>query len=171
MKNLSLKTGFVIMFFCVVFHAQAQSQPATTTSTSLGFDMTGFPQWTKDLRRGEIVAFGSFPFAMFFSSFFVDTFRMINNGWDRRYAPWPFKGAGAVGMTKQEQMTTLGIAAGGSVAIAVADYFIVRHRRKKLAQEIQSMPEGTPIIIRQPMGSSDSVTESGFVINIENTTP
>ena len=168
MKNLFLAAGFIIMILCVAFPAKAQSASTNTTSASLGFDMTGFPQWTKDLRRGEIVAIGSFPFTLFFSSFFIDSYRMANNGWDRRYAPWPFKAAGAVNMTRQEQMMTLGIAAGTSVAIAVVDYFIVRHKRKKLAQEIQSIPEGTPIIIRQPL---ESVGESGTVNNIENITP
>lgn len=118
---------------------------------SVQFDMSGFPQWAKDLRRGEIVAFGSFPFAYFFTNFGVDMFRFANNGWDRRYAPWPFDAAGSVGKTQKERIMTLGIAAGSAVLIAIVDFGIERGRRSKREGESRRLPEGTPIIIRKPL--------------------
>jgi hypothetical protein len=89
------------------------------------------PLWLKDLRRAEIVAFGSFPLTMFWTSFLMDLFRTASHGWDNRYAPWPFKGAGAVAMTNQELSMMFTIAISSSVVIAVVDHFIVRHRRSK----------------------------------------
>jgi hypothetical protein len=89
----------------------------------------GKPQWVKDLRRGEIVAFGSFPFTVFFARTFMDLYRTADHGWDRRYAPWPFKAAGAVGMTDGELALMFTIAVSASLVISVADYLIVRHKR------------------------------------------
>ena len=132
----------------------APAQSSSTSGTELvstQFDTTGFPHWAKDLRPGEIVAFGSFPFAYFFTHIIHDTYRTATHNWDRRYAPWPLKAAGAVELTQKEQFVTLGIAAGGAVLIAVADHLIVRYKRNKQQREIRNLPEGTPIIIRRPM--------------------
>ncbi|MDR0448135.1 MAG: hypothetical protein LBH07_05660 [Treponema sp.] len=88
------------------------------------------PQWVKDLRRGEIVFFGSFPFTVFFSATFMDLYRSAANNWDTRYAPWPVKSAGAVTMTTDELKLMFTIAVSASLVISLADHFIVRHRRK-----------------------------------------
>ena len=91
--NTHTKTGFLLVLLLLVSVSTLHSQ----SSASSHFDMTGFPQWSKDLRRGEIVALGSFPFTLFFSSFVMDTFRLSTNGFDMRYAPWPINTGGAVG--------------------------------------------------------------------------
>ncbi|MDR2618574.1 MAG: hypothetical protein LBC62_06860 [Treponema sp.] len=151
MKTKAVFLAALLFAFCALRAAWAQSSPATIPSASAAFDMTGFPQWAKDLRRGEIVAFGSFPFAFFFTNFAYDMYRSASHGWDRRYAPWPVKAAGSVGLTQREQLATLGVAAGGSVLIAVADHLILRYKRNKREKEIRSLPAGTPIIIRRPL--------------------
>jgi hypothetical protein len=141
----------------------AQSQPASDPNlTSTQFDMTGFPQWSKDLRRGEIIAFGSFPFVYFFTNFFFDAYRTASHGWDRRYAPWPMKPAGAIGKTQGEEFLTLGAAAGGAVIIAVVDHLIVRYRRGKLEEETRNLPAGTPIITRRPLFAEEAVPPETF---------
>ncbi|MDR2314690.1 MAG: hypothetical protein LBE02_09185 [Spirochaetaceae bacterium] len=91
------------------------------------------PQWAKNLRRAEIVAFGSFPFTVFLTATFVDLYRCASHGWDRRYAPWPVKSAGAVSMTDGELRLMFGIAVSTSLLIALADYCIVRYRRTRAA--------------------------------------
>ena len=145
---------FILIILCLSFAFQISAQTANP------FDITVYPQWVKDLRRAEIVAFGTFPFTFFFTSFFVDTYRAANHNWDMRYAPWPLKAAGSVDMTRSEQMFTIGVAAGSAVVLAVVDYIIVRAKRSKQQQEIQSLPPGTPIIIRRPMHEPDE-TETG----------
>ena len=94
---------------------------------------TNAPQWVKDLRRGEIVFFGSVPFTVFFSRTFYDIYRMSKNNWDQRYAPWPFKSAGGVSMTNKDIFLMFSIAASASLTIAVVDHLIVRHKRKAAA--------------------------------------
>jgi hypothetical protein len=91
----------------------------------------GPPQWAKDLRRGEIIAFGSLPFTIFFTKTFMDLYRTANHNWDSRYAPGLFKGAGAIPMTNTELKMMFGIAISTSVVIAVIDHLIVKHKRNK----------------------------------------
>jgi hypothetical protein len=90
----------------------------------------GPPQWAKDLRRGEIIAFGALPFTFFFTKTFMDLYRMATHGWDSRYAPI-VKSAGAVPMTDTEIKMMFGIAISSSVSVAVVDHFIVKHKRNK----------------------------------------
>ncbi|MDR0599822.1 MAG: hypothetical protein LBG84_07075 [Treponema sp.] len=91
------------------------------------------PLWLKDLHRGEIVAFGSFPFAVFFTGLFMDLYRCAAHDWDRRYAPWPAKSSGAVPLTTTELKVLFGVAASVSLTVALADYIVVRVKRSRAA--------------------------------------
>jgi len=153
-----MKKFFFLVFMSVllafpVFRVMAQDEPA---AKSTSFDMTGFPQWSKDLRRGEIVAFGSFPFALFTTTFIMETFRwsteanMDFSEDGRRYAPWPFKSAGAIDMSNKEREMTFITAAGLSVGIALTDFIIVQIKRAKERRRAESLPPGTAIIDRKP---------------------
>jgi len=132
------------------------SVTAQTTKTSSAFDTTGLPQWVKDLRRWEIVAFGSIPFTMLTASFAVDMYRWNNaNGMDfsyegRRYAPWPLKSAGAVRLKSKEQEMVFIVAASLSVSIAMADQVIIQIKRHRARKRAESLPVGTTIITTTP---------------------
>jgi hypothetical protein len=114
--------------------ADTETDPGDETITA------GKPQWVKDLRRAEIVAFGSFPFTLFFTRTFIDLYRTAVNGWDRRYAPWPFKGAGAIAMESNQVKMMFAIAVSASLAISVTDYIIVRYKRAKEAAASSTTP-------------------------------
>jgi len=158
-----------------VFYIPAQTNTTNTsnsTSQSPGaFDTTGFPQWAKDLRRWEIIAFGSFPFTMLFTTTGMDMYRWSDaNGMDmseegRRYAPWPLKSAGAVSMEKEEFETVLKIAACLSIGIAFADLIIVQIKRYKARKKAEAMPAGTTIITRTPWPEEEPSEEDGSVTN------
>ena len=160
--NRVLEKALLVILMCVAIPSMAQ----TAGSASTGFDMTGFPQWTKDLRRAEIVAFGSFPFSFFLTSFTIDTVRLFGNSFDMRYAPWPFKAAGAVNMTRQEQSLTIGIAAGISVLIALIDYFIVLDQRNRQSVKAPLPPE-PPIIIRSQLTQKPAALTLGLSLKME----
>jgi hypothetical protein len=164
MKKIVFLLILIIMLSGNVFHAAAQSTndpPAVSTT----LDTTGFPQWVKDMRRWDIIAFGSFPFTFFFTTFFMDMVRWGNaNNFDfgdMRYAPWPLKSAGAIDMTKREFETTLLIAVSLSVVIAFTDLFIVQSKRNKERRRIESMPRGSTIIITpyQDSQETDSIMD------------
>jgi hypothetical protein len=109
-----------------------------------------FPQWARDLRRAEIVAFGAFPFMMLFASVAVDTYRASNHNWDSRYYPWPLKPAGAIEMNRDEHILTLEIAIAGSLVIALADHLILQIKRARAQKQRLNLSEGELIILRKP---------------------
>ncbi|MDR2020608.1 MAG: hypothetical protein LBQ14_07585 [Treponema sp.] len=143
------RRGLVFALLLISLGGQIRAQTKEILP-STEFDTSEFPLWAKDLRRAEIVAFGSLPFTMFFTTFAMDTFRFANNGANFRYAPWPFKSAGAVDMNSQERTQTIITAAAASVVIALVDYLIVRHKRSKAEEASAGMSPGDPIIIRKP---------------------
>ena len=152
MKAVSL---FVLLFIVSLSGLWAQEEADDEMGVSVHFDMTGFPQWSRDLRRASIVAFGSFPFMYLFANFGFDSYRFAAQSWDRRYAPWPFSAAGSAGHSQAERFRVLGIAAGSAIVISIIDYGIVRHRRNRLEREARALAPGTPIIIRTPLHEED----------------
>jgi hypothetical protein len=153
MKRFFFLVIMSVFLIFPVFRVTAQEEAA---ANSVSFDMTGFPQWSKDLRRGEIVALGSFPFALFTTTFIMESVRwnaeanMDFSEDGRRYAPWPFKSAGAVDMSNKEREMTFIAAAGLSVAVALTDFIIVQIKRSKERRRAESLPAGTAIIDRRP---------------------
>jgi hypothetical protein len=118
-----------------------------------------FPQWARDLRRAEIVAFGVFPFAMFFSIMGMDLYRSAAHNWDSRYYPWPLKPPGAVAMDTDQRLLTLGIASAGSLVFALADHIIVRVKRARAEKQRLDLPEGELIILRKPWPSGEAADD------------
>jgi hypothetical protein len=142
--------------------------PAQTNTTSTTPDTPPVPQWARDIRRWEIVLFGSFPFSMFTVTTVMDLVRWNNaNGMsfdDMRYAPWPLKSTGFVPMTNEEQVQTITIAVGVSAAVAFADMVIVQVKRHKARRRAEALPVGTAIITRTPLPNdaedSEAIPES-----------
>jgi hypothetical protein len=130
----------------------------TTTAEEVKIE---FPQWARDLRRGEIIAFGAFPFTMFFSSVVWDTYKwgyyddfsMSNT----RYAPWPIKPADGEALTNTEFLKVMGIAAGAAVLIAITDHILIRIRRARAARQAASVPRGQFRIERKPWPPEENV--------------
>ncbi len=94
-----------------------------------------FPQWSRDLRRGEIIALGVFPIAMIVSGLGYQvgrfTYRSIRAGEaDADSAPWFFSPEGGPVYNNQERV---GLVVSGvviSVGVAVADYLLGRRERR-----------------------------------------
>jgi len=136
----------------------------TTTTTPSIIESPNVPQWVKDMRRWEIIAFGSIPFTMLTATFAMDMYRwQIANGMDfsdegRRYAPWPMKSAGAIVMDWEEQETVFIIAAGLSVGIAMADQVIYQIKRYRARKKAEALPVGTVIISKKPWSEEEPDT-------------
>jgi hypothetical protein len=145
--------GVFFIAFAVSVYAQTELENVRITTATIDpipKQKSEFPQWALDLRRFDIILFGSFPFTYWFASTAMDTYRSSQHNWDTRYAPWPVKSAGAVNMTNDEYGITLACAAAGSMLMALADHLIVRSKRNKAAREAAKIPPGEAIIIRSP---------------------
>ncbi|MDR2535618.1 MAG: hypothetical protein LBD29_06255 [Treponema sp.] len=146
--TVKFKYVFLILLLAAGFTAHPQSTSvAGQSGVSAKTDMPELPLWLKDLRRAEIVAFGSFPFTMLFASLIVDSYRFFSNNMDSRYAPLFH----TVDMNRQEQIITITSAVTGALLISLADFIIVQYKRHKQNQLSNNLPEGTPIIIRKPL--------------------
>jgi len=147
---------FIVLFLTPGLEVFAQNESASAQGTPAlnVFDMTGFPQWARDLRRFDIITFGVFPFSMFMVTFVTDMCRWYDaNGMnfdDLRYAPWPLKSAGAVEMTGEEYTRTILIAAGFSAVLALTDFIIVKIRRDSERRRIESRSSGSVNVNRGP---------------------
>jgi len=144
------------MLAASIFSVPAQTDNAIITTPKTPPVKTA-PQWAKDIRRWEIVAFGSVPFTMLIATTAMDISRWNKaNSMDfsdegRRYAPWPLKSAGAVVMTRKEIETTLLIAGSLSIGVAIADQIIVQIKRHSARKRAEALPVGTAIITRKPL--------------------
>jgi hypothetical protein len=159
LKTAKQITLFFFLLAIPVFLLPAQTSGTNTTTTNNFFDLSGSPQWVRDLRRWEIVAFGTIPFAMFITTFGMDMYRWnAANNMDfsdagRRYAPWPLKSAGAIAMEPKEIETTLIIAAGLCVSVAFTDLIITQIKRAKARKRAEALPHNATTINRKPLES------------------
>ena len=150
-----------LLIAMVILLAPPEIYPQTSsTSTTKEIKPKEFPQWAKDLRRAEIVAFGAFPFAWFVTILVTDLARSAAHGWQNVYWPWPAKPAGAVEMSSGEYGVTLSIAAGLSIVIAITDHLIIRNKRYYASRRQAEKPQSEPIIERTPMFPEEAAEET-----------
>jgi len=156
------KVFFLIILFSLLFNAayKAEAQSLSTThSTESTYKSSDLPQWVKDFRRFDIIAFGIFPFSMFFVTTVTDLIRWRDaNNFDlseagRRYAPWPLKSAGAEELSNEEFKKTIYIAAGVSLGLALIDLTIVNIKRAIERKRNENHPSGSYEINVTPYGT------------------
>jgi len=167
---LNTEKKITLLLLLVVVPALLVPAQTDTTTPSI-FESTNVPQWVKDLRRWEIIAFGSIPFTMLTATFAMDMYRWQNaNGMDfsaegRRYAPWPLKSAGAVVMKSREQEMVFVIAASLSVGIAMTDLLIVKIKRYRARKKAEALPVGTAIITNKPWFEEEGEAQDSAGVN------
>jgi hypothetical protein len=134
----------LLLFFAALFETAAQSD--ADSQTVQVFDMTGFPQWAKDIRRWEIVAFGVFPLALGVSGIGYNRYLEYNPNLNPS--------------SNEKFQTTLLLAVGISSVVAFADLIIVKVKQYRERRRIESMPTGSVIIETRPQdGSANSPEE------------
>ncbi len=85
------------------------------------------------LRRFEILAFGGFPIALFYTNLGFELGAYIQSNFDSRYAPWPFSGEQTQSISDSERFGRMGIAAGLSLLVAGVDALLVASLEKRRA--------------------------------------
>lgn len=121
------------------------------------YEKEEFPQWLKDLRRAEIITFGSLPFVTFSASVYYDVYRYYDHDKESGYEPWPFKkSATAVALTEDEQKRIVLISACVSVGVALFDYGFraIRRSIRERKAEREHQLEIDPITI-EPVNTSE----------------
>ena len=132
-----MKRHFVsLLLFLLIFSFFPQAVFAADSSSTTNYDDIEFPQWAKDLRRTEIITFGSLPFVtlwtiMGYSLYEYGEFRNpLNKSTD--------------GFTEDDQWNIIKISAATCVALGLTDLtinLISRARKKsRLKKELEMQP-------------------------------
>ncbi|MFW5693880.1 MAG: hypothetical protein ACOCYB_01835 [Alkalispirochaeta sp.] len=98
-----------------------------------------FPQWARDLRRGEIIAFGAFPVAMIISGIGYQLGRFAYYSIDAgrvepEYAPGFFSPQSGPRYDSSERIGLIVSGAIISAGVAVADYLLGRREDRDTTQ-------------------------------------
>lgn len=141
-----------VLFFCLavkMFCAGNTEQDAA--AEPVPYREEEFPGWMQDLRRAEIIAFGSFPFVVFFSTMYYDVYRYFSHGCSSSYLPWPFKDSStAAAVTNDELKMLVAVSAGISAGVAAVDWIFrtVAHSRQEKREAEEAGNGNLPIQIR-----------------------
>jgi hypothetical protein len=122
---------------------QSGTAPVASASTVVSvlpepYTKEEFPSWAHGIRRFEIISLGAFPILLFYTRFAYDSSLYIQSGidgdgFDARYAPWPFRNENSYTPTTEEQMTRIFTAAGLSLALGTIDALLVKWKQGKLS--------------------------------------
>jgi len=83
-----------------------------------------FPVWAGDLRRAEIIFFGTIPFTFFLSGFSYDIYRYASNDFDPDSAPALFGNTTPPILTNEEKLQIIAVSVSLSSFLAVLDYLL-----------------------------------------------
>ncbi len=83
-----------------------------------------FPKWANDLRRGEIIFFGTAPFTFFISTFIHDFYLYYANGYNEEFAPAILGNKTPPVKTNKEKLQIIGISVSFSAVLALIDYLL-----------------------------------------------
>lgn len=150
----------VILFLVLLFSAYT-AEP--DTAEPVPYNPDEFKPWQNDLRRAEIIAFGSLPFVTFMTSLGYDVYRYYSHNQREEYLPWPMKkNEIAEPLSQDEQKRILLISAGISVGVALFDFgyrALKRHIRQS-RQDRQNQEARRNIVIEEIDNSEPEEMES-----------
>lgn len=114
--------GGTLVFLLILLSAPVYAQDHTPQPYAPG----EFPGWMSDVWRAEAVFIGSFPLSLFVTLEVYDTWRYSSNGFDPKYAPWPF-GSGQAAPYSPAETAWLGVSAVSlSLVVAGIDFLLGR---------------------------------------------
>lgn len=143
---------FIILLSIISSVSFAENEPKPYTEDE-------FPQYAKDIRRFEIITFGSLPFVVFDSVLVYSGIKWSSNNFEGSF-PNPFSVKS--GLSKEEMTGVLLTSLGISLCIALTDFIInkVKDNKNQINEkkEILILPEelNPPIINDDNKNNSSS---------------
>ncbi|MCR5605830.1 MAG: hypothetical protein K6F69_03320 [Treponema sp.] len=108
-------------------------------TTAEPYDESEFPQYALDLRRTEIITFGSIPFVLLQTTIVYSFWRYYDHDFSSDYIPNPLaKSSSAAGLDTDEQKMLLKSTAAICVGLGITDLIIQlikRHKSKSRAKK------------------------------------
>ncbi|MDR2964263.1 MAG: hypothetical protein LBU88_00610 [Treponema sp.] len=141
MNKLFFLLLLITLLFTPLQELRAQSTDIASDKTIV-FDPSTVPQWAKDLRRFDIILFGTLPFTMLFTTLGYDLYLRYNPALPGSY-----------------HNNILLISAGASFSLALVDIIITVVKRSKEQRRLESVPAGSYEIEREPYGEPEPELE------------
>lgn len=120
---MKIRTILFFLFLVIASSLAAQQLPPEESLDPEEYDPAEFPMWTHDLRRFEVVSFGSFPVTFFVTSLVYDLSIYASNQWDPTYSMGTQR-------DNRDIAIIMGTAAGISLLLATVDMSINIGKRK-----------------------------------------
>ncbi|OJF76202.1 MAG: hypothetical protein BKP49_08655 [Treponema sp. CETP13] len=151
-----------ILVFLIIFCLPTQFFFAETTSSdkedtdeiTINFEpytKDNIPDWAHDLRRAEIITFGSLPFTTLSCTFIYSLYRYYDSGFDSTYFPNPFPSSSDdADLSTDEQIAILKYSCGFSLFVGITDFIICTIKEQKEQKEERAsndIKNGTIVII------------------------
>lgn len=151
-----------LIFFISIFAQVPLFAQSKENTTAVPYGPAEFPYWLKNIRRSEIITFGSLPFVTLLSSMSYDLYRYTTNDFSTEYRPWPFKKkAVAIPLTEEEQKNIFLASLGISFCFALIDFSVQTikdHKNQKHAITKEKQNEAVLKII--PISTIDIKEDS-----------
>ncbi len=126
--------GLILLALLVLALPIAAQQEGTGEDEPEEYQEDEFSPFLRELRRAEIVMFGSFPITLFLSLEAFDIYRYIDHYKDEdyyKYTPWPFRSPESAPYETREVAGILVTAVSTSMLIAAVDYIIGKAKKKR----------------------------------------
>ncbi len=120
-----MKKIIILMFLMIFLSSNIFSQESQkSTDTYIPYDPSEFPSWAHDLRRFEIVFFGTIPFSFLYASAGYSIYTYASHNWDPAFAPAILGNRTPPLLTNSEKVQIIGISLGLSTVAALIDFFL-----------------------------------------------
>ncbi len=83
-----------------------------------------FPKWARNLRRGEVIFFGTVPFTFFISGFSFDLYRYAVNDFNPDLAPALLGNTTPPILTNNEKLQIIAFSVSFSFILSILDYLL-----------------------------------------------
>ncbi|MCK5673343.1 MAG: hypothetical protein KAH95_08195 [Spirochaetales bacterium] len=83
-----------------------------------------FPGWALNLRRGEVIFFGTIPFTFFISNLSYDIYQYASNNFDSNFAPALFGNTTPPILTNTEKLQIIAVSVSLSGILTIVDYLL-----------------------------------------------
>ncbi len=123
---------FLVLCFSNKLHADDDS-----STTAEPYTEDEFPQWARDLRRTEIITFGSLPFVTLSTTIVYSFYRYYAHDFSSDYIPNPLASSSdAANLDSSEQLQILLTSVGISAGLGLFDFVLnkIKYQNKKSAQ-------------------------------------
>ena len=150
-RRIRLISFIMLIVSLVAMNPLGAEEKSSTTAEP--YAENEFPQWSKNLRRTEIITLGSLPFTTLGVTFAFGAFEYFSGATSS--FPNPFNKS--TSYTGDEIKKIVGISLGVSAVIGITDLVINIVRQKKSANRLKYLQESTEHIIITPVTKEEAV--------------